>query len=317
VRFPRATHLLIGVIGPHEDAKHVLAQITAFLQEALHLQVAEEKSGVHHAKAGSRFLGYEVRVHSGNRVVKTRRKATGTVYTMRSVSERLQLHVPKERGRTFGHTKGYGDYDRLIPHHKPTWLERSDVEILLAYNAELRGLANYYGLADDAKSRLDKLAALWQGSLLKTLANKHKTQVNAIVKQLRHGRDLVYRYTVQGKERRLKVFALKDRKPPRKTWETVDVQPPVALFTLSRTEIVRRLNAERCEYCGKDTGYFEVHHVRHLRDVQGKAFWQQRMAAMRRKTLVLCIACHEQLHHGILPDWRAQPMRRRAGFMET
>jgi hypothetical protein len=28
------------------------------------------------------------------------------------------------------------------------------------------------------------------------------------------------------------------------------------------------------------------------------------MASMQRKTMVLCIVCHDQLHTGTLPDWR-------------
>jgi Type II intron maturase len=35
--------------------------------------------------------------------------------------------------------------------HKPEWIQQSDAEIILAYNAELRGLANYYALAHSGK----------------------------------------------------------------------------------------------------------------------------------------------------------------------
>ena len=51
--------------------------------------------------------------------------------------------------------------------------------------------------------------------------------------------------------------------------------------------------------------------MRKLKDVQkGKRAWQQQMAAMRRKTLILCIDCHKELHHGNLKDWR-QIVRKR------
>ena len=40
-----------------------------------------------------------------------------------------------------------------------------------------------------------------------------------------------------------------------------------------------------------------------LKDVaEGKALWQQMMAARRRKTLMLCTQCHHLLHAGKLPD---------------
>jgi predicted HNH restriction endonuclease len=97
----------------------------------------------------------------------------------------------------------------------------------------------------------------------------------------------------------------------------VDIEPNVARYTWSRTEIVQRLNAQTCEYCGTDEGYFEVHHVRKLKDLDGKERWQQVMATMRRKTLVLCHICHELLHNGTLPDWRYRATERRAGFCEN
>jgi len=53
----------------------------------------------------------------------------------------------------------------------------------------------------------------------------------------------------------------------------------------------------------------EVHHVRKLKDVlDHKELWQQVMAAMRRKTIILCVDCHQQLHQGTLPPWKRRKM---------
>jgi type IV secretory pathway VirB4 component len=82
-------------------------------------------------------------------------------------------------------------------------------------------------------------------------------------------------------------------------------RPLINTLNLAGTELEKRLSANRCEYCGKEGGYLEVHHVRKLKDVQkGKMPWQKQMAEMRRKTLILCIHCHKELHHGNLKDWR-------------
>lgn len=110
---------------------------------------------------------------------------------------------------------------------------------------------------------------------------------------------------------------LKDLKKISKNGTMVDVQPNTARHTRSRTEIVQRFEAQTCEYCGKDEGYFEVHHVRKLKDLHGKERWQHVMASMQRKTLVVCNVCHDLLHQGTLPDWRYQAMKRRAGFHES
>jgi group II intron reverse transcriptase/maturase len=312
-----ADDMAIGIIGPKEDAQHVMEQVKCFLAQHLRLQTAEEKSGIYHATEGIRFLGYDMRTYSGERLRKVKRHDSPYYTLSRTIAKDVQLHVPQEKVRLFCQRKGYGDWDRLRPSHKPAWLMRSDVEIVLAYNAELRGFANYYGLATDVNQVLKKLEYLLKGSLLKTLANKHKTTVGKTVQALHQGSDYVYRYSVKGQAKHLKLYALKDLKSPAKNGARVDVQPNIAPYTLTRTEIVQRLNAEKCEYCGQEQGYFEVHHVRKLKDLHGKEHWQQVMASMQRKTLVLCHICHQLLHNGTLPDWRYQAMERRAGFREN
>jgi group II intron reverse transcriptase/maturase len=312
-----ADDIAMGLIGPKDDARHVMDQVKRFLTEHLHLPTADEKSGIYQASEGIRFLGDDVRTYSGDRWRKVKRHGSPFYTLCRTVAKDVPRHVPREKVRTFCQHKGDGDWDRLCSSHKPGGLSRSDVEIIQAYNAERRGCAHYDSLATDVKQVLNRLEYLWKGSLWKTLANKHKTSLGAIAKQLKHGSDYVDRYRVNGGERQLKLYALKDLKPPSKLWAMVDVEPTIAQYTWSRTEIVQRLNAQRCEYCGQDEGYFAVHHVRKLKDLDGKERWQQVMAIMQRKTLVVCHVCHELLHKGTLPDWRHQAMERRAGFRES
>lgn len=67
-----------------------------------------------------------------------------------------------------------------------------------------------------------------------------------------------------------------------------------------QTELTQRLNANRCEICGTSDGKMEVHHVRKLKNLKGKAYWEKMMLARKRKTLVLCTSCHHKLHAGKL-----------------
>jgi hypothetical protein len=72
-----------------------------------------------------------------------------------------------------------------------------------------------------------------------------------------------------------------------------------------RTELQKRREAQMCEYCRREKGYFQVHHERKLADIKkGKKPWQKQMIARKRKTLVMGIKCHHDLHAGILPDMR-------------
>jgi group II intron reverse transcriptase/maturase len=296
-----ADDFAIGIIGSFTDAERIRQQVTAFIQETLKLTIAEEKSHISHSKKGMIFVGYEVRTYSGDRIIKMKRGNYHT--TFKSVSERIQLHIPKEKLQKFCTTKGYGNYETTKAIHKKEWTQSSDAEIILAYNGELRGLANYYALACNVKTVMHKLAQVWRVSLLKTLANKHKTSVNKIANRLKTEDGLALIVQGEKKTRKIQVFRLKDLKMPLARDPGIDKQPNVYKWTLSRSEVIKRFNSGQCEYCETMQGPFEVHHIRKLKDVaKGKALWQQLMAAKYRKTLILCQACHQQLHTGTLPD---------------
>ena len=177
-------------------------------------------------------------------------------------------------------------------------LRLSDLESVSTYNAEMSGLANYDALAYDAKQKLNKLQYLWQGSLLRTLADTHKTSVKKQMRRLRHQGDLVVKYRKGDEERTRSVFSIKQLKKTPRTSNKVDLRPTTFGYS-SGTELLARYNAQKCEYCGKEKGYFEVHHIRKLSDLKdGKETWQKVMIARRRKTVVLGVECHDQLHAG-------------------
>jgi group II intron reverse transcriptase/maturase len=291
----------VGIIGSKADAEAVGQQIKHYVEETLMLTVSEEKSHIRHGKEGIMFLGYWIKTYTGNRIVMVKRGKRH--FTSKSVNERLQLHIPPEKLPKFCHAKKYGDYHSGKTRHKPELVNLSDAEIILAYNAELRGVANYYALALNAKSEMNKLAYLWQQSLFKTLAGKHKTTVTKTAKRLKTDDGYKLMVPSEKKTRVIRVFRLKDLKPPLITDSRMDVQPKVFALTLSRSELIRRLNAEHCEYCGTKAGPFEVHHIRKLKDVaHGKHLWQKVMARRNRKTLILCLQCHHLLHAGKLPN---------------
>lgn len=68
----------------------------------------------------------------------------------------------------------------------------------------------------------------------------------------------------------------------------------------SSTSLISRLKAERCEWCGAENVPIEMHHVRKIKDLKGKAGWEIVMIGRKRKTMALCHACHDKLHAGKL-----------------
>ena len=151
------------------------------------------------------------------------------------------------------------------------------------------------------KQKLKPVAHYTLSSLFKTLAAKHQVSVAKIRGRMKQGSEHQLSYMINGERKILTVFKLRHRKRIN-PW-TVDECPLTAKYGAS-TEMLKRLNTGRCEYCGKEKGYFEVHHVRKLTDIRhGKEPWKALMIMRRRKTLVLCVECHQLLHAGKLPGW--------------
>ncbi len=69
-----------------------------------------------------------------------------------------------------------------------------------------------------------------------------------------------------------------------------------------RNELIHRLLAGHCEICEAKED-LEVHHIRKLADLYRpgrpeRPAWMHLMAKRRRKTLVICRPCHENIHVG-------------------
>ena len=281
-----ADDFMIGVIGSKVQAFNIMEQVKQFLTTSLKLNIAQEKSQLVHARKGVKFLGYVVRTHTGRKVIRIKRWLRYT--RMKSVSEQLQLHLPQGRLDQFCKEKRYGNYQKLKPKRRGQCHNASKVETILTYNAEIRGIANYFGLAYAVKTKLNKLYFLWKGSLLRTLASQSKKSVRQTAKNLRlDNGDYGIHYEVKGGIREMKLFRLKTWELPKQDNFEVDTQPRTNLL-MGRTELIKRLNASKCEYCQHEEGPFEVHHVRGLKDIkEGKEEWQQQMIARNRKTLVM------------------------------
>lgn len=296
-----ADDYLIGIIGSKADAEAVSQHVRHFVEERLKLTIAEEKFHIRHSRQGATFLGYEVKTYSGQRIVKVKRGPRYTLY--KAISERIQLHIPAGKLEHFCKAKRYGDYHTMSARSRRELTTLSDAEILLTYNGELQGLAQYYALACGVKQRMNKLAYIWQTSFFKTLAHKHRQSVQRITTRLKTDNGYVLTIPHKDRTRILRLFRLKTLKSPSPGKADIDRPPNTLLFTLSRSELIRRLNTRQCEYCETTKGPFEVHHIRKLKDIkQGKTMWQRLMMARRRKTLVLCRSCHHLLHTGTLPD---------------
>ncbi|WP_201765275.1 group II intron reverse transcriptase/maturase [Phenylobacterium zucineum] len=264
-----------------------------FLAEHLKLTVSDEKSGIHKASDGARFLGYEVCTSTNHNPHRAIFKDRPTL--RRGLADRLKLRVPRDRVVGFVNGRGWGDYDAFRPRQRAALTLTSDVEIVLAFNAEWRGFANYYALADDVKRKLNKAGYMALMSCLKTIAAKHRSSVPKVAARMRVGTDFYVRFKVGDEARAIKLWQLKDLRRDVRTWGGLDMSPSPQ-FVFSRTEMVERLNARQCERCGGTDQPCEVHHVRRIAEMEYAGLPRYMRAARQRKRVVLCKPCHSAVH---------------------
>lgn len=284
-----ADDFLLSFAGPHWEAEEIKEEIRAYLERELALELSEEKTLITHARTGkARFLGYDIRVMRSNE----RRKANGQIW----------FGVPKEVVRD-----GVRKYSRKGKiHHKPAWTKNSDYDIVSAYQAEYRGLVQYYIMAHNIHL-LNKVQWAASTSLLKTLAGKYKSSTTKMSKKYRDEisvagkayRVFTARLERKGKEPLTTHFgAVPLKRNPRPSKITDNIQRR----NTNKSELLQRMKTDQCEMCG-EKGEVEVHHVRKLKDVnkpgkKEKPAWVHRMAAIRRKTLIVCKTCHKSIHAG-------------------
>jgi len=290
-----ADDALLSFTGPKSEAQTIKRKLKNFARNELRLELSDTKTLITHARTeAAHFLGYEIQVQQCD----TWRDRRGWRMANAEIALRVPRAVVKELCAKYM-IKGK-------PIHRKELTHNSDFDIVVTYQAEYRGYVQYYLLAQNVY-QLGKLHWVMKTSLLKTLANKHKSSVNQMVKRYQANIE-----TEHGTLKGLKVIVNREGKPaltaqfggiPLRTQSKVtrikDEKPtPIP----GRNELITRLLADECELCGS-TEDIEVHHIRKLADLKKpgrkeKPFWEQVMIARRRKTLVVCRECHDAIHSG-------------------
>jgi len=308
-----ADDFVIGIAGTKEEAKAIKNKVRKFLYEELHLELSKEKTLITHLENKIPFLGYEFSRWQVTKVVKVQYENYKHPLKKRTLSGAIKLEIPKKRIKQFALKQGYGNLDTFDITHRAKLLNNTELEILYTYNTQLRGIANYYKLANNYH-HLDPLFYLAEGSFVKTLANKRRSTSSKVFSSLkRHiqGELCLLTKNKDGKVKTHKLVKLKHL-PKHKGSLKAD-NPDVDAMANSikysgRTSLEKRLLANVCEACGKsrvDSGeLMEVHHVRKLKDLKKKphlTWLDRKMIERNRKTIVLCFQCHHAHHEQQIP----------------
>lgn len=290
-----ADDFVLGYIGSRHEAEEIKRKIGEFLRDNLKLELSDEKTLITHAATqAAHFLGYEI--------VTQHRDDKLDVNKRRTVNGIIGLRVPAKvvEAKCARYIK-----DGKIT-NRPELMRDTDYSIVTLYQQEYRGIVQYYQMASKV-SDFWKLHWVAETSLLKTLAEKHKSSVKAMKRK--------YRATIQTPEENqlkcLEVRVEREDKAPliarfggialqRQPWAILNDQPYIDKG--GRTEILQRLLANECELCGSQQN-IEVHHIRKLANLKRKRRrekpqWAIAMITRQRKTLVVCRTCHNDIHAG-------------------
>jgi hypothetical protein len=169
-----ADDFVVMIIGNKELAEQTREEIRMFLWNELHLELNMEKTLVTRlSDRRIRFLGYEIAKSKEDTAItkdtlgRKKRTANGTIQLLVPadvIREKLKPFVAREKA----------------VHHSAR-INLSALDLLTQYNAEIRGLYEYYSLATDVSTKIGKFKYYHYYSLLKTVARKEKCSIAKVL----------------------------------------------------------------------------------------------------------------------------------------
>jgi group II intron reverse transcriptase/maturase len=298
-----ADDFILGSIGSKQDAYDIYNDIVNFISTNLKLEVSEAKSRVADT-SDIEFLGYHISKQSYNGQAVTDKNDT----KVRRHNNRLIFKIGTETAIDIVKKKGYGDFVNNISTHRSYLMNFDDIEIIKQYNAEIRGIFNYYKYASNAKHVIHRIQWLAHYSMLKTIAGKHHCSVAQVFKkkliEVRNNEAGGKIWYIKVGDKSINVVNIRDlqSKDIFKLYDNAKCNDNNNIKTINiRSSALKKLIAENCEVCGKSSDDVSIvlHHANQIRNIpKTNPKWIKVQKMRLRKTIAVCHECHMQIHHG-------------------
>jgi group II intron reverse transcriptase/maturase len=300
-----ADDFLLGFVGPKNEAITIRDTLSEYLGQTLKLTLSPEKTLITHASDDkAKFLGHEITVtRAENKLTAFMRNGKPT--KARSNNGSIALLMPTKVVHSYRNR--FSEGNRIV--HRQELLAETDYTIVQRYQSVLKGLYNFYCMTQNVSRRMHGIKWILETSLTKTLASKLRCHVSHIYKKYRVdilGRKML-RVVIQRPNKKPLVaifggFPI-ERKPKGLTGTDISFRESWNYPATSRSEVVQRLTAGKCELCGRTDLPISAHHIRKLADIdrpgrRPKEDWEKIMAARKRKSLMVCTDCHTNIHAG-------------------
>lgn len=293
---------IIGVTGPKSLAIEIRDLVKDFLSKELKLELNMDKTKITNIGSNyAKFLGHYIKAQTLTQNQTSRRRSVvdRKILNMRKSTGKPKIIVPKDLLKERLIKNGFAN-ENGFPKSCNKFIFLPDHEIINRYNLILRGIMNFYNMAEN-RSDLNESIYILEYSLAHTLAAKHRSTISKIFKK--YGKPI--KCTVNGR-------ILEFDKPENLTAEYLnktyyrvkDVYARVPFEILDPfnslkydLRIYNHILDEPCFIC-ESRQDVEMHHLKQLKDTKDKGTLIKVMSQIRRKVIPLCKACHVKVHAG-------------------
>ncbi len=304
-----ADDFILGVIGSREEAENIKQDIGNFLNQQLKLELSNEKTLITHSSNKAKFLSYEISIYQRGIIHKVRNPKTGIVELKSDGRGQVKLTMSKDII-----IKNLVEMDIIEDLNAKTWkakrnsklIGNSDLEIIEIYNEQIRGLYNYFRLANNVSIEMNKFYYIMKWSMFHTFATKYKSTVPKMLSKYRIDNTEEFGVPYENKQgKQIRKFyheGFKRKQYVENKSSSVsneDYIPNMYKF-MGRNELEKRILANKCEWCGKETKC-HVHHINAMKNIRNKKNpLHVFMSARNRKTINLCPECHLRQRQGLI-----------------
>ena len=299
---------IIGLVGPKSLAIEIKDLVKEFLSRELKLELSMEKTKI--TNIGSeyaKFLGHYIKVQTNSQNISSRRtdNKTGKTLNMRKATGKPKILVPKDHIKDKLIIKGFAQ-ENGTPQKLNKWIYLPDQEIIQRFNGVLRGLMNFYNMAENRSSMKEAIYIL-KFSLAHTLAAKHRLSINKVfkkyglrIKVIVNEKSIEFDepLSLTAKYLNEKYFRLERKSKSGTPFDGSLAQEVIDPFNRLNYDIgPMNILDKPCLICDSRES-IEMHHLRHLKDTKDKGTLIKIMSKIRRKVVPLCKTCHNNVHSG-------------------
>lgn len=171
---------VIGVTGSHELAVQIREEVRIFLRDVLKLELSMEKTKITYLGSDfANFLGHYIRTSTLTHNISSIRKSiNGKWLNLRKSTGKPKILVPINSIKQKLSEHGFAN-EKGSPKYVGRFLFLSDYDIVQRYNSILRGVMNFYNMAEN-RYDLNELIYILEYSLAHTLAAKHRLSLKQV-----------------------------------------------------------------------------------------------------------------------------------------